>query len=577
MDKSHPNHKWWTLVTVALGLLMVVLDGNVVNLAIPKILQDFGATLSQMQWVNNAYLLTFAIFLITFGRLGDEMGRKKLFITGMVVFLAGSLMAGLAGNTTQLIIFRILQGFGGAAMMPATLSLISATFEKKERGIAMGVWGGVAGLSIALGPIIGGFLTESGLGHGLNTLLHVTQFWRYVFYINLPIGIAAIVMAFLVIQESRDSEATHKYDIPGIILSAVTIFCLTYGFIQGPSYGWWKPSAPFMVAGHSLQIGSLSVIPGFFALAVIFGALLIWWERRVKVDPLVDIKLFSNRNFWVGNIGAAVLSFGMMGSFFLLPLFLESILGYSPKHTGTSLLPLAITMMIAAPLAGKISDRIGAKWGVTVGMLLMSVGVFMLAHFHLDTTTANLIWPYIVTGLGMGFAMAPITNITLLDIPPDEVGGASGVLSTARQIGSVMGIAILGAYLQSVMPAKIEANVNAIAGLPTAAKTAIVQMAKSGEFTQESADPVKLQGIVAKVLVADSGQPATAPTAAQIAQMQKLGAEISVAGRQGFVDAVNETLKISMFIALLGALVSLLFHNRRPDKDAEHNEPGIAV
>lgn len=554
---------------------MIVLDGNVVNLAIPRILIDFGATLSQMQWVNNAYLLTFAIFLITFGRLGDELGRKKLFISGMVVFLIGSLFAGISNSVSQLIIFRIIQGLGGAAMMPATLSILSATFEKKERGIAMGVWGAVAGLGIALGPIVGGFLTESGLGHSLNSLLHVTDFWRYVFYINLPVGAAAILMAILFITESRDSEKSHKYDVLGIILSAISIFALTYGFIEGPTRGWWHVREKFMLGGHELHLGSLSIIPVLFAIALVVGIIFILWERHVKVDPLVDVKLFSSRNFSVGNVGAGVLAFGMMGAFFLLPLFLESILGFSPKETGISLLPLAITIMVAAPIAGKISDKIGAKWGVFFGMIMMGVGAFLMAHFKLDTTTVKLMVPYITMGIGIGFAMAPLTNITLLDIPPDEVGGASGVMSTARQVGSVMGIAILGAYLTSIMPAKIETNMNAISTLPAPAKTAIVSMVKSGAFTQDETDPTKLQAMIAPVLMqGQTGQ----PTPEQVAQMQQLGKAISDAGRQGFTDSINQTLKISMLIAFLGALIALLFHNRRPHTDDEKAEhPAAAV
>ena len=554
--------KWLTLVALCLGLFMIVMDGNVVNLAIPKILQSFGSTLSQMEWVNNAYLLVFAVFLITFGRLGDEIGRKKLFIAGLVSFTLGSLLCGISQNVSTLIAFRAFQALGGAAMMPATLSIISATFEKKQRGIAMGVWGAIAGLGIALGPIIGGNLTELGLGQHLNTLLHVTEFWRYVFYINLPVGILGVLGAIFFVHESREENFSKQYDIPGIILAALAVFFLTFGFIEGPTYGWWSVAKDFTIGGHVLSLGSLSLIPLFFTLAVVFFALFVLRERRIPKDPLVDLKLFQNRNFTVGNIATTILSFGMMGAFFLLPLFLQSILGFSPKESGTILLPLAIALMIAAPIAGKLSDRFGAKYMITGGLVVGAVGAFIMAHFQLTTTTRDLILPFIITGIGMGFAMAPLTNATLLDIPASEAGGASGVLTTFRQVGAVMGIAILGAFLQSSMPNNMTTHVNAIPNLPIAAKEKLGVLVQSGDFLSQSGNQAGLQRQVGALLMPTG---VTKPTPQVLAQVQQLGTAIVTAGKQGFTDSINTTLKLAALFMLIGAGTSLFLRSGKND------------
>jgi len=570
------SRKWWTLGTVCFALLMIVLDGNVVNLAIPSILKDFGATMSQIEWVNNAYLLTFAVFLITFGRLGDEIGRKKMFIGGLIAFVIGSVLCGIANDINQLILFRVVQGLGGAAMMPATISLIAANFEKKERGSAMGIWGAVAGLGIVLGPIIGGYLTDKGLGSSLNNFFNISELWRYVFYINVPIGVLALISALRFIPESKDHERTHRFDILGIILSAIAVFFLTFGFIEGAKYGWWTTKESFAIFGQTLNISIFSIIPVFFAVAVIAGALFILVEKKCKKDPLVDLKLFKRKNFSVGNITTSILSFGMMGSFFLLPLFLQIVMGFAPIKTGQVLMPFAITIMIMAPISGKLADKIGGKFLVSTGLLIMAAGAFLLGRFQVNTEIKDLILPFIVMGIGMGLTQAPLTNISLLETPEDEVGGASGVLSTARQIGSVMGIAILGAFLQTILATKIETNVNNIAGLPDSAKTLIV---KSIETEGLSEDNSKMETELKKSLANSAG--AGIPTvnlstltpdqlvaikAEQTAtqnQFAKISEEVALAAKKSFVDSINETFKVAALIALLGVLSSLFFRNSK--------------
>lgn len=557
---TEQNRKWWTLATVCFGLLMIVLDSNVVNLALPKILVTFHATLAQLEWINNAYLLVFAVFLITFGRLGDEIGRKKMFLGGLACFTVGSLLCGISGSVPLLISFRVLQGLGGAAMMPATLSLISASFPAQERGTAMGFWGAVAGLGIALGPILGGYLTDLGLGHGLNVVFHMIQLWRYVFFINLPIGILAFLFGWGVIRESKDSEQRHRFDIFGIVLSALSIFCLTFAFIEGQKYGWWHVHSAFTMFGQAIQLGTISVIPLLFALSIGLAVAFVARERHVSVDPLVDTKLFRWRNFTVGNLTVMILAFGMMGAFFLLPLFLQSILGFSAVKTGTILLPLAGMLMLSAPFAGKLADRFGGKWLIVIGLAVMAAGSFWLGHFTLGTTIGSLIPPFLVIGLAMGIAQAPLTNITLYDIPADETGGASGIFTTTRQIGSVMGIAILGAVLQTMLASDIVTHINQVPGLTRTAKTAIVQLASDTSTFTTGAGQSALQ----RVLV-PAGR---IPTPAEIVQLRRLGQQLMTAGKQAFTDSINRTLAIAAGIALLGSASGLLFVNRRGSTSA---------
>jgi EmrB/QacA subfamily drug resistance transporter len=584
------NRKWITLFTVASSLLMILLDGTVVNLAIPKILVDFKATIAQMEWVNNAYLLTFAVFLITLGRLGDQFGRKKFFMGGLVLFVVGSFLCGHSQNVSQLVFLRVIQGIGGAAMMPATLSLLVANFEKKERGIALGVWGAVAGLAIVLGPIIGGYLTDSGLGSGINSFLGISQLWRYVFYINIPVGIVAFLLATL-IPESMDTAKKHTIDFLGIILSAASIFLLTYGFIEGQKYGWLHPNNQFILFGKEVvlvSIGNIGAIPIIFLFSIILGIIFIFYESRGIADPLLDLGLFKKRNFSVGSFSGAVLSFAMMGAFFILPLYLEIVLGFSAIKAGVTILPLAIAIMISAPVVGRLSDKIGAKYFIIAGMAVMVFGFYLLSFLKVNTTESELILPFVVTGIGIGLSMSPLANITLLDIPESEAGGASGVFSTTRQIGSVMGIAILGAFLQSQLATNIDKNLQTIQGLPVDTRQAIVAVTKNGNYlNQQSAVETQLKADMEKEIKAEI-QKAMAVSSVQTSQFldpslaekvqseaaaalqkqlitkfQKIGTEIGTQSKQSFTDSIDLTVKIAALIALFGTVSAFAFKNRR--------------
>ncbi len=595
------NRKWWTLVIVSFALFMIVLDSSVVNLAIPKIMKDFGATITQIEWISNAYLLTFAIFLITFGRLGDMIGRKRMFAFGIVAFVAGSILSGLAGNATQLIVFRIIQGLGGASMMPATLSLISANFEKKERGTAMGIWGAVSGLGIVAGPIIGGFITDRGLGHAINQFLGISEYWRYVFYINLPFGLLALLLTIVAIRESRDAGRKHNIDFAGILLSMISVFLLTFAFIEGHKYGWWQANTIPEAFGYKLHFGSISIIPVLFALSTISGLVFVLYERATKKEPMMDVNLFSNRNFSAGNFSVAVLSFALMGASFLLPLFLQSVLGYSAFKSGLVMLPLAGAIMFVAPIGGKLTDKLGGKWVIITGLLVMSLGIYLIGHFTLKTAFSNLVLPTILLGTGMGLANGPLSTVTLLDIPPAEFGGASGVTGTVRQVGAVMGIAILGALLQSNMSTSIATNIDGVKGLPQPVKTQIVGMTKDNGAgmlsNSKSKDKIKLtmqdamkkemitkmKSVKPPVIPANLSPEAKAQIQMQIqAKMKRqieaqklamakesktMGDGISTAVKQSFTDSINNTMRYASLIALFSALTALLLKNTKGGKE----------
>ena len=543
MRSRSQNTKWLVLGTVCFALFMINLDGNVVNLAMPTIIRQFGATLSQMEWISNAYLLTFAVFLITLGRLGDALGRRRMFLFGLAVFTAGSALCGAAQNVGQLIAFRVVQGIGGSAMMPATLSLITANFREEERGRAMGFWGAVAGLAFIMGPIIGGWLSQAGLGPALNRFFGVSDNWRYVFFVNLPFGAIAFLLTLVVVPESKDGKTRHRLDAVGVVLSSLAVLLLTWGFVEGPRYGWWKSTHDLAIAGLSLRPFGLSVVPFLFAAAAVLATWFILHERSRRVEPLMDLSLFRNRNYAVGMVTGVILNFALMGAMFLMPLYCQSVLGIDPVHTGTLLLPFAVTLLVVSPLAGMLSDRIGGKILLVIGLLILVAADLLVARFRVDTRPGELIVPFIVMGIGMGLSMTPLTNLTLHGVPAGKAGGASGVLSTMREIGAVMGVAIFSVVLQASMGGAIRVHAAEVTGLPPAARTALIGFVEKGGLYGMAGSGV--------------GDTSATPMPEAIAD------GIQLALKQSFTDGINQTFRIAALIGIGAVLVSLLMAGRR--------------
>src|SRR6266536_1005054 len=404
------QRKWWTLLAVTFGLFMIMLDNTVVNVALPSIQRDLEVSVSSLEWVVNAYFLTFAVLMLTGGKLADLFGRRRIFIVGLVVFTASSLACGLATSGEMLIAWRAVQGVGAALMNPATLSIITATFPPRQRGMAMGIWVGVSAVALALGPITGGLLSEHA-------------HWSWIFFINVPIGVFAIAAARIVIRESKDTSQEQRLDLPGLLSSGVSLFALTYALIEANSKGW-----------TSAEILSL------FGLSVLAIAVFIVLELRQRT-PMLDLSLFRNRTFNGANLTMMLVALSMFGVFFYVSLYVQGILGYSPVQAGASFLPMTLCIIFVAPVAGKLSDRIGSRWLMGVGMLLVSLSLVLFSILDEDSTFWNLLPALLVGGAGMAMAMTPTTAAAMSSVPIDKAGVGSGVLNSMRQVGGSLGVA----------------------------------------------------------------------------------------------------------------------------------------
>jgi EmrB/QacA subfamily drug resistance transporter len=412
---SEERRKWWTLAAVSFGLFMIMLDNTVVNVALPSIQEDLGATLSQLQWIVTGYALTFAALMLIGGKLADAYGRRLIFVIGIVIFTLASLWCGLSDTSEMLIVARIVQGAGAALMNPATLSIIAATFPPRQRGAAIGIWAGVSALALAIGPLVGGLLTE-----------HLS--WHWIFFINVPVGVVAIAASFLLITESKD-ETHESLDLPGLGTSALGLFALTYGLIEANSYGWTSAR-----------------IVGSFAVAVISLVSFVLIERRRRF-PMLDLTLFRSGTYTGANVSMLLVALSMFGVFFFVSLYMQNVLGYSAVQAGAAFLPMTVLIILIAPIAGRASDRFGSRWLMTIGMVLL--GVQLLYFSQLSTTSDfwNLLPGFILGGFGMAMAMTPTAAAATRAVPVHKSGVGSAVLNAMRQVGGSVGIALMGAIV----------------------------------------------------------------------------------------------------------------------------------
>jgi EmrB/QacA subfamily drug resistance transporter len=437
---AEKNRKWWTLAAVAFGLFMIMLDNTVVNVALPSIERDLHVTLSSLEWVVTAYALTFAALLITGGKLGDLFGRRRIFVIGIAIFTLSSLACGLAPTAGFLIGARAVQGIGAALMNPASLSIITATFAPRERGQAIGIWAGVSAMALAIGPLVGGLIVDN-----IN--------WNWIFFINVPVGIAGIIVSQLVIKESRDTSHEQSVDLPGLITSSAGLFALTYALIEGNRHGWTSPE-----------------IVGLFSAAALLLVGFVVLERYQRL-PMLDLSLFRNGSFTGSNIVAMLVSLGMFGVFFFVSLYLQNILHWSPTKAGASFLPMTLLIILVAPIAGKLSDRVGSRWLMGAGMTLVSISLLLYQRVGLHSTFWTLLPAMLLGGVGMAMTMSPMTAAAMSSVPVDKAGVGSGVLNSFRQLGGSLGIALMGAILASfvtVSPLSPEAPQQFVNGLHAA-------------------------------------------------------------------------------------------------------------
>src|SRR4051812_32489614 len=428
------------------ALFMVMLDNTVVNVALPSIQRSFDASLSSLEWTINAYSLAFAVFLVTGGRLGDIFGRRKVFLIGVVVFAAASATIGFAPSEGWLVASRAVQGLGAALMMPGTLSIITNTFPPAERGRAIGPWAGVSAIALALGPLLGGWLTED-------------VSWRAIFFINLPVAAVAVAVTLFATHESRDETATREVDIPGIAALTVGLTALVLALVQANAWGW----------------GSARII-GLFAIAAISLAVFVALERRSHA-PIVDFEFFRSRSYVGANVVAFAISFGMFAVFFFLALYMQNILGYSPLQTGVRFLPSTLVIMVAGPLAGRLADRVGPRTPLVIGLCLVTVSLAWQSRIQIDTSYGFLVVPFILLGLGMGFTMSPMSTAAMNAVDRTKAGVASGTLSMTRMVGGTFGVAALGALVASVGRHDLTES---LPGLPAPARERLVEALGSG-------------------------------------------------------------------------------------------------
>ena len=401
----------WTFIITSLALFMVALDNLVVTTALPVIKRDLGASLQDLQWMVNAYTLTFAVLLITGAALGDRFGRRRVFLIGMATFVGGSALAALSPSSDVLILARAIQGFGAAIVTPLTLTILSAAMPPERRALALGAWGGIAGLAIAIGPLVGGAIAE-GLA------------WHWIFWLNVPIGLVVLPLAATRLTETYGPEG--RLDIPGLGLISAGLFALVWGVINGNDMGWGSPQVVgAIVAGAALLVGFIA------------------WEARQE-HPMLPLRFFRSRAFSASNVVSLLMYFGMFGSVFLLAQFFQTVQGYSPLQAGLRILPWTAMPIFIAPIAGALSDRIPGPRIMGVGLALQAIGLGWLAAVSTPTVPyADLVAPFTLSGIGMALFFAPVANVVLSTVRPREEGQASGANNAIRELGGVFGVAVL--------------------------------------------------------------------------------------------------------------------------------------
>ncbi len=413
---NEDNAKWWVLIASCFALFMAILDNLVVNVALPTISQDLDASTTQLQWIVSSYILVFAALQITAGGLGDRLGRKRWFMIGIVIFTGASLFASFSQNVEMLILGRALQGLGAAFILPLSLSLVSNAFPPEERGRALGIWSAISVSGLALGPVVGGLLVQ-----------YIS--WHWIFLVNIPIGILALVVTQAVVTENKDQSGNVALDLPGTILITGAIAALTYSLIEAGERGW-----------------NDSVIIAGFALAGVLGVAFAIVESKVE-KPMVPLSFFKSKTFTGANIDAFAISFLIAGLAFFGTLYMQNVLGYSPVRAGMTMIPMVIVMMIGAPLSGVLINKIGARLLISFGMVVAGLGVLLYMNAKVDGTYWDLLPSYLVMGLGMSCIFAPMTTAVMNSVSSERAGVASAVNGAIREIGNAFGIALLGTIM----------------------------------------------------------------------------------------------------------------------------------
>ncbi|GAB2867644.1 DHA2 family efflux MFS transporter permease subunit [Actinoallomurus bryophytorum] len=524
MNKWRGN-PWAILAVLSLGFFMTLLDLTIVNIAIPDMVGRLDASLDQILWVVNAYALALAVLLITAGRLGDLRGKKTLYLSGVGLFTLASLACGLAQGPGQLIAFRAIQGIGAAMLIPQTLSMIIEVFPAEKRGAALGVWGATAGLSGAVGPSFGGLLVSR-------------LDWRWIFFVNVPIGVL-VIAAGLVVMPAAKRTVRHRFDVPGVVLASISLFCLAFGLIEGEKYDW------------------NGLIQAMIAVAVVTMAIFLVYQRgQQDNEPLVPFELFRERGFTLINFVGVAVSFGIVGLSLPLTIYLQSVLGFSAVKAGLLMLPLAAGAVISAGPAGVLSQRLGGKYILMAGLTAFGGGmVWVAAAAGAGSGGGVVIAPLFVTGLGAGCTFTPMASEVMRNVPARLSGAASGVNNALRQVGSVLAAAVVGAVLQARLASSLREQAQQRAGeIPAAYRDRFVQ-----GFDQTGGH----------LEIGGGSRPANLP--ADVAHRVEVVAA-QVFGH-GFVDAMRPTIFVSAGVLLAGLIACLFVRSVRGPSANPHGLP----
>jgi EmrB/QacA subfamily drug resistance transporter len=537
--------KWGPLFVLSLALAVIILDTTILNVTLRTIINDLHTTIQSIQWVITVYSLILAAFTITGGRLGDIFGRKKMFITGAIIFAIGSFITSISQNVGTLITGEaIIEGIGAALMMPATVSLLRSCYKGRELAFAFAVWGGVASAAASLGPVIGGWLSTN-------------YSWRWAFRINIFVVILLIFGA-VIITEAKDAYNKPKLDYTGIVLSSLGLLSLVFGFIEASSYGWWKSKATFAIFNHIVDLGGISPTPVFIFIGLVFLGLFGLWENKVAAaggTPLVSLKLFKNDQFMGAALVTAMLSLGQAGLSFAIPVYFQSVLGLDPLHTGIALIPMTIVIMIGAPLSVYFAKNISPKRIVQMGILINMLGFFVIRQsLHLGTTQWALAPGFMLYGFGMGLIFGQTNNLALSAVPMQEAGEAAGVNNTFRQVGMSLGAAIIGSVMLSALATNLASGIISSAVIPEAAKARIAEGVGSQTSNIEFGSGASNIGGNASKEVTE---------------------EITSLAHAATVDAARSAISFG----IASALLALLFSMRLPKKqiqDEYHDAPVTA-
>ena len=470
-----------------MAISLVIIDGTIVNTIFPSVINDLSLSSTEVQWVQESYVLVFASLLLVWGSLADRFGRKRLLNIGIVIFILASVWAGIAESPDVLILARVIQGIGGAMVLPTTLSLLNATFQGRERGIAFAVWGATIGGMVAVGPVLGGWLA--------------TDFsWRWAFGINLPLGILILAGLAYYVSESKAPQRAGGVDFIGAAISVVMFSTLVFGLIEGRIYGWWEinPNNQFMIGDFAWPTTGISVVPVALLIFVISAVIFVLWERRreaQKKNVLLDLGLFRINSFRNGSIAALIISMGEFGILFAIPLWLQNVIGLSPISSGLVILWLAAGAFLASAIGGALSGKLPPARAVQIGVGLELIGVLGVALFSSTEagwiTLAPLLFLY---GIGIGLATAQLTGVIMVDVPMTSTGQASGSQSTVRQVGSALGVAVLGTLLFTGTQSSLEQRLSDLE-VPTSQSVVLVDAVVD---SAGSAIPGLTDGLVAQ-------------------------------------------------------------------------------